>query len=478
MKLKFCLAVMVFVAVIAPLAHPQQKEKPLSKVQIMSLAQAGMETTDLVKLIREHGTDFDLTDDYVQSLRQAGAQEPVIQALRAARPKPLTKDQVLQLLTGHVPSQRAAELVRQHGIDFVPDDAYFDMLRLAGADDSLIAALRAAGEAMTGSLEIGTLPNAEIYIDGQLIGHAGADGQFALRPKAGIHTLSVLHPGKLEFRQTFPVLAGKEVRIVAALADLPGRLFISSTPGAEVTLDGMRWGTTDAAGQFPIPKVAAGTHDLRISAAGKIPYHQNIIVTAGTEQTIEAMLADTGATVNIMTNPGASVSLDNLPRGTANSSGNLELSDVAPGIHEVNITAPGKMALQRRIKVTAGATLSFTFWLAAPPTNPVVPSSNAISFIVMHYHGPQKFCLGPLTFGDGRVSFKSGTVPGHSFDVPISEVQSVKLDEEMAKYLRKKGQPASFFYLKVKGRKTESYSLEGQDVMTIIVEPLKREMGR
>ena len=130
----------------------------------MDLVKAGMETPELVKLIHEHGIDFDLTDDYLQALRKAGAQEPVIQALRAARPKPLTKEQVLQLVAGHVPSQRAATLVKQHGIDFLPDEEYLETLRLAGADDTLIAALREAGEAVTAELVVTTSPNAEVYL--------------------------------------------------------------------------------------------------------------------------------------------------------------------------------------------------------------------------------------------------------------------------------------------------------------------------
>jgi hypothetical protein len=51
---------------------------------------------------------FELIDDYLQALRNAGAQEEVIQALRAARPKPLTREQVGKLVAGGVPSERAA----------------------------------------------------------------------------------------------------------------------------------------------------------------------------------------------------------------------------------------------------------------------------------------------------------------------------------------------------------------------------------
>jgi formylglycine-generating enzyme required for sulfatase activity len=145
MKIQLFLFIMLLAAA-APAAIPQQPQGPMNKNQVMALVKAGMQTPELVKLIHEHGIDFDLTDDYLQSLRKAGAQEPVLQALRAARPKPLNKEQVLQLVVGEVPSQRAAALVREHGIDFQLDEEYVQTLRLAGADEVLIGAVRLASE--------------------------------------------------------------------------------------------------------------------------------------------------------------------------------------------------------------------------------------------------------------------------------------------------------------------------------------------
>jgi formylglycine-generating enzyme required for sulfatase activity len=52
-------------------------------------------------------------------------------------------------VAGGVPSERATALVGQHGIDFLPDEEYLKILRLAGADDRLIAALREARKALT-----------------------------------------------------------------------------------------------------------------------------------------------------------------------------------------------------------------------------------------------------------------------------------------------------------------------------------------
>jgi hypothetical protein len=181
MKLGF-LFLMMLVALGAPRVSPQRAEKALTKTQLLNLVQAGMETPDLVKLIHEHGIDFELTDDYLQALRSAGAQEPVIQALHDARPKPLSKEQVLQLVVGHVPSERAAMLVAQHGIDFVADDDYLETLRLAGADESVIAAVREASKAVTGELRVTTSPGAQVFLDGAPQGQADDEHYYQSSP--------------------------------------------------------------------------------------------------------------------------------------------------------------------------------------------------------------------------------------------------------------------------------------------------------
>ncbi|MBZ5670431.1 MAG: formylglycine-generating enzyme family protein [Acidobacteriia bacterium] len=143
------LIVILLLAVIAGPLIPQQLQEPLSKDQLMQLVKAGMETAKLVNLIRDHGIDFDVTGNYLQALHNAGAQEVVIQALRGVTPESLSKEQVLQLLAGEVPSQRVAALVKQRGIDFFPDEKYLETLRLADADQILVAALREASKAMT-----------------------------------------------------------------------------------------------------------------------------------------------------------------------------------------------------------------------------------------------------------------------------------------------------------------------------------------
>jgi formylglycine-generating enzyme required for sulfatase activity len=339
MKLRF-LILIAFVVVIGQPAGSQQANVPLGKDQVMDLVKAGMDTPELVKLIREHGIDFDLADDYLQALRSAGAQEPVIQALRAARPKPLSKEQVLQLVAGHVPSERAAMLVKQHGIDFVADEQYLKTLRLAGGEDTLIAALREASQAVRAELLVATSPDAEVYLDGALNGRADAQGQFAVKATPGAHALKVSLKGKKDFEQSVTLAARQMTRVEAVLVDAPGSIRVRTLAGASIFLDGTSRGSADASGDLVLTGVSPGAHALRVSAPGKKDYGQSVTVLGGEENRLEASLENLTAG-SVQENPRDGLKYVWIPPGTfmmGCSPGDIECYDDEKPAHRVTIT--------------------------------------------------------------------------------------------------------------------------------------------
>ena len=129
------------------------QQKPLTKDQVQSLVRSGLGDETGAKAIEQRGIDFAPADDFLQSLKAAGASEAFLKALRTAkRPqpaggatkKPLNQVQVFALLAGQVPSHRVTMLVEERGIDFEATDDYLQEARLAGAEDELISALKAA----------------------------------------------------------------------------------------------------------------------------------------------------------------------------------------------------------------------------------------------------------------------------------------------------------------------------------------------
>ena len=87
--------------------------KPFTQEQVSNMVRAGLGDDSAAKLIEQRGIDFAPSEDFIQTLKAAGASEAFLKALRAAKPpepasakKPLNQVQVFALLAGEVPSHR------------------------------------------------------------------------------------------------------------------------------------------------------------------------------------------------------------------------------------------------------------------------------------------------------------------------------------------------------------------------------------
>src|SRR5208282_4517142 len=138
-------------AALALPAGAQQNQRPFTQEQVVSMVRDGFGDESGAKLIEHRGIDFAPSEDFIQTLKAAGASEAFLSALRAAKPpepasakKPLNQVQVFALLVGQVQSHRVTMLVQERGIDFEPTDDYLQQVRLAGGEDELINALKIA----------------------------------------------------------------------------------------------------------------------------------------------------------------------------------------------------------------------------------------------------------------------------------------------------------------------------------------------
>jgi tetratricopeptide (TPR) repeat protein len=127
------------------------QEQPYTQEQVSNMVRAGLGDDFGAKLIGERGITFMPTEDFLQSLKVAGAREAFLNALRAAKApkpvsvkKPINQVQVFALLAAQVPSHRVAGLVTERGIDFDVKEDYLRQVRLGGGDDELISALKSA----------------------------------------------------------------------------------------------------------------------------------------------------------------------------------------------------------------------------------------------------------------------------------------------------------------------------------------------
>jgi TonB family protein len=95
-------------------------------------------------MVRQRGITFKPTDEYSERLRSSGAKDELIDALRAFAAKPFSRDQLLQALASRGDTSQISKGVREHGIDFDPTEEDLSKLRAAGASESLLQAIRDA----------------------------------------------------------------------------------------------------------------------------------------------------------------------------------------------------------------------------------------------------------------------------------------------------------------------------------------------
>lgn len=127
-------------------------------------------------------------------------------------PTPLTKDDVLKLLTGGVPMKRVEVLVREHGIDFQVTPGNEAELRSAGATDPLIALLKELAPKSPVLIVTTTPGGAQVFIDDELIARTSAEGRLKITTlAAGSHKLRVSLDGYNDNEQNIDLVASLEV---------------------------------------------------------------------------------------------------------------------------------------------------------------------------------------------------------------------------------------------------------------------------
>jgi len=136
-------------AVLAALREAWHAEtpKPLGDTEILIMLAEDIPSENIVRTVEERGIDFQPTQDYLEGLRSQGANDVLIDALRAAVPRPFSKDELLQQLTARMDQDWIAQKVRERAIDFEPGNENLQALRRAGAQAPLLESVRTAQRA-------------------------------------------------------------------------------------------------------------------------------------------------------------------------------------------------------------------------------------------------------------------------------------------------------------------------------------------
>jgi sulfatase modifying factor 1 len=151
--------------------------------------------------------------------------------------------------------------------------------------------------------------------------------------------------------------AGGNDQLIAALRKAGGKMahaLVETSPNAEVFLDGELQGQADKQGVLTL-RAKPGSHALKVSLAGKRSFEQNVTLAEGQPTRIDAQLADLSGSLRVRTLAEAAIWLDNSSRGTADSTGELLLSNVPSGTHLLRVSARGKVDNSQNVNIAAGA---------------------------------------------------------------------------------------------------------------------------
>jgi hypothetical protein len=200
-----------------------------------------------------------------------------------------------------------------------------------------------------------------VFVDGAPVG-GGTLGSLAVRVPnlpPGRHQVRVEHAGFVAFEQWVEVLGGQTVRVTAMLErvapDTGSILVDADVRGAPIFLDGRDTGRRT---NTVLDDVSVGTHEVEIRPEGGEPFRQTVLVQRGARAEVHATLraaAPAGGRLTIVVSPveaasAATVYVDSEPL----PSGSRSRSDLEPGTHVVQVTAPGYVAASQTVTVLAG----------------------------------------------------------------------------------------------------------------------------
>lgn len=115
-------AVLLIAMSLMATAAPQAPREPLSKAEVLELVSRAVPNKVVAEAVRSYGISFEPTEKVLNEFRKAGADDVVIRAMRDSwrwePAKPLSDKEILLLLAGDVPSERIVRMAQQRGIGF------------------------------------------------------------------------------------------------------------------------------------------------------------------------------------------------------------------------------------------------------------------------------------------------------------------------------------------------------------------------
>jgi hypothetical protein len=176
------LAALLFAGIVLPgLAQAQKTRKPLAKSEVLELLENSVPPARIEDLARQYGIAFEMTAGTERELRDAGAADELVKALREIAPKPAEPPPASSAPAAQAPAA-------------------------APAAPPLVLIVET------------TPPGAEVYLDEERAGKTGPEGRLKISTLApGEHRLRVSLTGYQDYTRSLDLPAGQATMVAVAL---------------------------------------------------------------------------------------------------------------------------------------------------------------------------------------------------------------------------------------------------------------------
>jgi hypothetical protein len=347
--------------------------------------------------------------------------------------KPLSADEIVNLLTGDVPSSDVAQEAQDAGISFQVTADVAKRIRDAGGTESLINTLRSLAPRGTApvtppprpepvpssppTLNVQSSPGqCQVYVDDSPVGSTSQQGRLRLTHLGpGQHSVRVSSSGYQDSEQTITLQAGQVTTIVASLQHIEAPPVVPQ-PIPEPPPN------PEPEPQPVIPARQAGY--LGVLPAQQQPEGTRGVVISGAQAGGPAAQAGLKAYDTILTVNGQ-------PATTPQDLRAMLGAHAAGEIVQITWTS-GNRTFTRQIRLaTPPAQAQIT---PQPPPVPSLrtPHRGVVTFNVAHDHGQsgQAYCTGVLAIGNGVIYYKGVRSTGvggvHNYEIILETVKEAR----------------------------------------------------
>jgi hypothetical protein len=344
-------------------------------------------------------------------------------------PKKLSKQDIINLLTGDVPGEEVAQEARKSGISFELTPSAIKDIRDAGGSDELIRVLRtlapqapapphdtARNVPVTSSpvLVIESSPGQiQVYVDDESMGTTSQQGRLKMTHLTpGEHRVRLALDGYEDHEQTVTLAAGQTTTVAATLQPIavgPHTEPPQPEPPQPEPAQPVTQGQAGFLGVQLVAQQPAGARGVVISGARPGgPADQAGLKTSDTIVAINGRRVSTPQELRtaLATHPVGETVQITWYNGSTYVTKPVRLS--AP---------PGGGRVSNSLETTPVET----------PTLTNMPHNGLVSFHVAHDHGQsgQNYCVGTMSIGNGMIYYKSENGV-HSFEIPLNTVREAR----------------------------------------------------